>query len=518
MGAKLNMMWMACMLACTLPAMADAEQKILFHEDFSSGFSEGFLNGQQGWKGTGLTITPVVVNFGGGEWGLAGYKGDQKAKWVGSDFELTREDRVVLEMTLTVPETGSFSVLLGLGMASPYNMPATFGISQKGIMVRGATYGGEQTFSVRRNNVPWDLAGETIMLRSVWDLQMGQASLYLKNLTCGEKEFTPLYFDAQQQDAAAPLGELGPVGDWAELMIRLGGGPELKIHEISIEKRAAPARKRLAVYRIGNSLTEDSQPNGITALAAQRNILHDTGYHIRNAMPPKYMWENPLDTKVPPNHYGALMDALPNYAWNAVTIQPYNAPSVPTTLLDDEQVILSMIALTRRNPANSNTVFYIYAAWPKQTDWGEGDAGYASQWVSSVSDRDETPTTLCREYFNLLLKRVRSQTDATVCMIPVGEVLYELDTHLRNGEVPGYTSIRQLYRDTHHLTRDIGRFTAGLTVFSVVHRETPERIVQPEVFYRGDDAFTPEMYAAIYASIKRVAQNQRDGEGMGEKR
>ena len=512
MRAKLNTMWLSGMLACTLPTMADTAQKILFHEDFSSGYSEGFLGGQQGWNGTGLKVTPVVVNFRDGEWGLAGYKGDQMAKWIGPSFELTREERVVLEMTLTVPDTGSFSALLGLGLASPYNMPATFGISQHGITVRGATYGGEQSFVVRPDNTPWDLAGKTIMLRSVWDLGTGQASLHLKNLTRGETKFTPLYFDVLQQDAAAPLGELGHVGDWTELMIRLGGGPELKIHEITIEKREAPARKRLAVYRIGNSLTEDSQPNGITALAAQRNILHDTGYHIRNAMPPKYMWENPLDTKVPPNHYGALMDALPNYTWDAVTIQPYNAPSVPTTLLDDEQVILSMIALTRRNPANSNTVFYIYAAWPKQTDWGEGDAGYATQWVSSVPDRDETPTTLCREYFNLLLKRVRFQTDATVCMIPVGEVLYELDARLRNGEVPGHTSIRQLYRDTHHLTRDIGRFTAGLTVFSVVHRENPERIVQPEVFYRGDDVFTPEMYAAIYASIKRVAQNQPDCE------
>ena len=238
MRAKLNTMWMAGVLACTLPSMADAAQKTLLHEDFSRGFSEGFLNGQQGWKGTGMKVTPVVVDFGNGEWGLAGYKGDQMAKWTGAGFELARADRVVLEMTLTVPDIGSFSALLGLGMGTPYNMPATFGISQRGIMVRGATYGGVQTFAVRPDNSQWDLAGETIILRSVWDLQVGAASLYLKNLTRGEKEFTPLYFDVQQQDAAAPLGELGHVADWTELMIRLGGGAELKIHEILIQKES----------------------------------------------------------------------------------------------------------------------------------------------------------------------------------------------------------------------------------------------------------------------------------------
>ena len=165
--------------------------------------------------------------------------------------------------------------------------------------------------------------------------------------------------------------------------------------ETKMEQTTEPM-EHLTLYRIGNSLTWDSQPDGITALAFQKNRVHDTGYHIRSCMPPTYMWENPLEKDVPPNQYGLFGDALPNYRWNAVAIQPYKASGVPTTLLDDEQVILSMIDLTRQNSDNSNTVFYIYAAWPSQNDTGMATDDYETYWTSAIVASNGTPTQLKR--------------------------------------------------------------------------------------------------------------------------
>ena len=236
MRSKLSFICVAGLLACIACLAVGEVDNVIFHEDFSEGYTEGFLGGQQSWKGTGLKVSPVVVNFGEGEWGLAGYKGDHMAKFVTNGVGLAGENRVLLEMTISVPVTGSYSVLFGLGMATSYNMPAMFGITSKGILIRGATYGGMQSFAVRRDGSMWHLAGAKIILRSVWDLRMGEALLYLKNLTCGEKEFSQLYFDALQHDGTAPIGDVHNTGDWSELMVRIGGGSELKIHEISVEK------------------------------------------------------------------------------------------------------------------------------------------------------------------------------------------------------------------------------------------------------------------------------------------
>lgn len=255
--------------------------------------------------------------------------------------------------------------------------------------------------------------------------------------------------------------------------------------------------QRMAVYRVGNSLTWDSQPDGIEALAGQAGFLHDEGYHINCGNTLENIHAAPAQVCIPPvPEYGTWDAALPGAAWEAVAFQPHYGGT--STLGSDEAAILAMIDDAHTNPLNADTRFYVYAAWPMRP-------AFAATWIAAVADNDATPTTLAREYFVHLMKRLRAATTSPVYVIPVGEVLFDLDQRLQAGDVPGLTGINQLYRDDIHLTHDLGRFVAGLTTYATLHATDPTGIVKPERWYGASPTpFTQAFYDAAYAAVWSV--------------
>lgn len=253
------------------------------------------------------------------------------------------------------------------------------------------------------------------------------------------------------------------------------------------------------VYRIGNSLTWDSQPAAIGKLASLRGHNHVQAWHINCGKPLQRIWDFPDEVCVKPvEKFGTFHPALTKHAWDAVTFQPH--PGSGATLSSDAARILDFIQLAQRNPANAKTRFYIYAAWP-----GQRAGVYREVWTQETADADETRCLQTRAYFAHLLQRVRSKTKADVRIIPVGEVLYRLDEKLRDGAVPGIQTAADLYRDPVHLTQ-AGRYVAGATVFSVIHGENPAGMTKPEGTYGGPDEVSPALYKAAHAAIWEVVE------------
>jgi len=250
-------------------------------------------------------------------------------------------------------------------------------------------------------------------------------------------------------------------------------------------------------YRIGNSLTWDSQPKGIEALAAQRGLQHVEAYHINCGKSLERIWTHPeeicVDVVKP---FGTFAGALPNHDWDAVTFQPH--PGAGSTLATDAARFIDFIAKTRENGRNRDTVFYIYAAWP-----GKSHGPYHTTWTRDTPDADDTKTIQTRAYFDHLFRRIRAKTDADVRMIPAGHVVYELDRRMRAGKIPGYRSAADLYRDPVHMN-NVGRFTAGLTTFATLYRQDPACIECPPKHYGGGKDFTPELYRAIHEALWTV--------------
>jgi hypothetical protein len=236
-------------------------------------------------------------------------------------------------------------------------------------------------------------------------------------------------------------------------------------------------------YHIGNSLTFDSQPLALEGFAESRGFQHEVGYHIRSASSLEDILANPTDTSVSPNEFGVFSEALPNHHWDVVTLQTHNGPT--STLGTDVDAILSLINMTRSNPSNAQTNFYIYQSWP------EISGNYQHTWNQPSLNELTTPSIQRKEYFNNVLERVRDATNANVYMVPVGDVLYELDVRARAGKIPGYNSVNSFYRDSLHLRSDIGRFVASATTFATVLGQYPNELEKPEGFFELPDDFVP---------------------------
>ena len=80
------------------------------------------------------------------------------------------------------------------------------------------------------------------------------------------------------------------------------------------------------------------------------------------------IWSNPdgvdgIDILRSP--YGNYTNALLNYHWDSVLLEPYLSQAA--TFGSDKQAATNFINLTRQNPANQDTVFYVYQVWPQQS-------------------------------------------------------------------------------------------------------------------------------------------------------
>ena len=305
---------------------------------------------------------------------------------------------------------------------------------------------------------------------------------------------TAATFDVGAPDASIPVTD----ASFSRVTVRSVAADSLdELYIGSTFASVTRPAQRMAVYRIGNSLTWDSQPEGIEALAGQAGFLHDEGFHINCANTLEDIFANPAQVCLPPvDEYGTWDAALAGAPWQAVTLQPFYGGT--STLGSDEDAILAMIAEARTNPQNADARFYIYAAWPRLSE-------FAATWTSAVDDEDDTPTVLAHAYFAHLVNRVRAATSARVYLIPVSEILHDLDQRLQAGDVPGLTGLAQLYRDDIHLSNDLGRFVAGLTTFATLYATDPAGLVKPERWY-GTSAtpFTPAFYDAVRAAIWTV--------------
>ena len=250
-------------------------------------------------------------------------------------------------------------------------------------------------------------------------------------------------------------------------------------------------------FHIGNSLTRDSQPEAIPAFAAMRGQEHSTGFHARGASSLTKIWDLPFDDNVAVDPvYGNFTTALPDYKWDAVTLQPYNGHRL------DQEVdsALEYINLTRSKPENADTVFYVYESWPDRNG-----GTYQEKWTAPIQSLTNPFATRTRAFFDMFYERLSSETDATIRTIPVGEVLYQFDLAAEQGEIPGFDSVAELYRDFVHLKVEVGRYIASATTFATLLDESPIGLTKPDGFFLSESfPLSSGFYSAVNSIIRDV--------------
>src|SRR5688500_16689183 len=97
------------------------------------------------------------------------------------------------------------------------------------------------------------------------------------------------------------------------------------------------AQTTKSVYFIGNSVTDAINYNGLDALVESRGNTHNWGRHMIPGAPLQWIWDHPNDgsSEAP---YGLYPNALPNFTWNAISLQPFDRPLEGST---DSDVTIS---------------------------------------------------------------------------------------------------------------------------------------------------------------------------------
>jgi len=80
-----------------------------------------------------------------------------------------------------------------------------------------------------------------------------------------------------------------------------------------------------------------------------------------------------------------------------------------------------------------------------------------------------------RDYFEQLthaLRKACPDLKQPVRIVPVGDVLLELDRRMKAGQVPGFKGVDELYYDGIHFT-NVGAFVVGTTFLATLYQQDP---------------------------------------------
>lgn len=223
-----------------------------------------------------------------------------------------------------------------------------------------------------------------------------------------------------------------------------------------------------SLFQVGNSLTEDSAPNGIVSIAESAGIDLTSGLHLRSSSSVETIWNDPTDYTRIRNEYGTFDEALPNNTWDHVVLQVFE--DGVSTLGDDIEAFERYRSLTTQLPANADTQFYVYGAWPWSSRWDRWDRG--------ISTNEQTLSTHRPQYFDSLVDRLNEPEDDRWRLIPTGEVFAEIRERIAGEGFGGLGSVSDIYRDVIH-ANGIGRFAAATTVFATVFETNPVGLPVP---------------------------------------
>jgi len=316
-----------------------------------------------------------------------------------------------------------------------------------------------------------------------------------------------------------------------------------------------PFERTLRAYFVGNSLTMSTTLDRVHALTALRGIDLQFGSqlsggktlirHLRYMQEPDQTWSS-WETNVPagstftpdPNHwqpqplrFGRYDKALVDHKWDALVLQ-LHGPNLHDELL----AVSGFIDLAQKH--DSAKFFYLYSTWPFRPRPGRGapptNIDYASLWQAEyTAGPDDTSRAAAtnvpsRSYTDHVLRHLRTRYPALadrIRLIPVGEVLFDIDRRLKSGElagvanlarrtpalVPGFgdrtaltEGVNVLYADhihfnpVPHKTPSLGIMISGMTVHTVLTGRNP--IGLSAVAYALDDPRD----SALVEQIQRI--------------
>ena len=266
----------------------------------------------------------------------------------------------------------------------------------------------------------------------------------------------------------------------------------------------------LRAYFVGNSVTDTIRYGGLAKLAASRGRTLTWG---RDMIP----WRSALLALGAPEGRlsGGTVRALSrgrwrNTRWDVLSLQPFDRH------LDGKDGDLAMarnfidLAL-KRSP---DVQVYVYSRWPRRDQAKDGSLtlDYKAKWLrkyTGAGTGPRRPGTTSRRLVAGLREAYEGRAKP-VLMVPVGDVLLELDGRMRAGKVPGYTDIAQVYVDGIHFN-NVGSYVVGTTFYATLFRDDPRGLtaepynekLDPQKDRRIDEKLATAIQEAVWEVVSR---------------
>ncbi len=261
----------------------------------------------------------------------------------------------------------------------------------------------------------------------------------------------------------------------------------------------------LRVFFIGNSVTENLKPEGFEGIVRSSDKHITWGWNVIYGQALSYIWEHSGEGFIEPP-YNGFNNALSDYQWDALTLQPYQRKINGND--GDLASVLKFLELAKVE--SPGIQIYIYQRWPRLP---AGVEATAQTWDSLWLRKYDTETSArydSRDFFETLTDSVRAnQSDTNKClMIPVGEVMYRLNQEMKNGNMPGYSNIWQIYYDDIHM-KGIGSYIIAATYYATLYQSDPRGISAPGLY----GWFNPEQKNLMQQTVFDVIMDYKDSQG-----
>jgi hypothetical protein len=258
----------------------------------------------------------------------------------------------------------------------------------------------------------------------------------------------------------------------------------------------------IRAYHIGNSVTDTLRYNGVNAQAVSMGHTYTYGKHISPGVRLAQTWNyqtNSGQQMYSANGFGLYRDALTNHTWDVVTMQPFD--SILSGADGDLAMVKNFINYTL--PTSPNARFYVYSRWPRFIN---GTLNYEQRWLTPYTYTGTNiydPSNETRGYFQTLVDRVNQEMPTLgkrVLMVPVGDVLLEVDRRMRAGRIPGFSSVNQLFTDHIHFG-DTGSYIVGMTFFATLYRDNPMGTAKPVNWANISSAQVAQFQEAVWQVV-----------------
>lgn len=255
-----------------------------------------------------------------------------------------------------------------------------------------------------------------------------------------------------------------------------------------------------SIYLIGNSLTDGVNYDALEDLAVANGKTHEWGRHMIPGAPLEWIWDHP-DGGFSENPYGHYPNALNNYSWDFVSLQPFDR-----RLDSDTEHATNFINLAKAQ--NSAVQICIYGRWPNAGSRGDFSTWFDKDYTDGWDGTNET-----RDYLETLVDALRAaHTDIpAVKLIPISEVMYLLDQRMKAGEIPGYSSVFEVYTDGWHMD-NVGQYICGLTAYAIMYDEDPVGVTRAG--YTLDATLAGHIEQAVHNVVTTYAHGSIAGVGV----